>query len=61
MLYGPMIQPARYEYDAQISTKSEIPTDQLDLNIVLREAVLIRGALSLYTIKDFIGMISFTL
>jgi hypothetical protein len=56
-----MIQPARYECDAQISTKSEIPTDQLDLNIVSREAILIRGALSLYTTQDFIGIISFTL
>lgn len=56
-----MIQPARYECDAQVSTKSEIPTDQLDLNIVLREAILIRGALSLYTTQDFIEMISFTL
>ena len=56
-----MIQPARYECDAQVSTKSEIPTDQLDLKIVLREAILIRGALSLYATQDFIEMMSFTL
>jgi hypothetical protein len=37
-----MIQPTRYECDAQVSPKSELPTDQLDRNIVLREACVIR-------------------